>query len=61
MELAGHALNGPSEEQYAALVEILEMRETELSLDDILESKLMQREQKLKLQAEVLRSSCRTS
>jgi hypothetical protein len=51
MELAVHALNGLPEE-YATLVKILEMGETELNLD-VIQPKLMQKEQKLKLQAEV--------
>jgi hypothetical protein len=51
LELAVHALNGLPVE-YAILVEILEMGETELDLDAI-QPKLMQREQKLKLQAEM--------
>jgi hypothetical protein len=51
MGLAVHALNGLPEE-YATLVEILEMGETELDLDAI-KPKLMQREQKLKLQAKI--------
>jgi hypothetical protein len=51
MELAVHALNGLPEE-YTTLVEILEMGETELNLD-IIQPKLMQREQKRKLQAEI--------
>jgi hypothetical protein len=51
MELAVHALNGLPEE-YATLVEILEMGKTELDLD-VIQPKLMQREQKLKLQAEI--------
>jgi hypothetical protein len=51
MELAVHALNGLPEE-YATLVEILEMGETELNCD-VIQPKLMQREQKLKLQGEI--------
>jgi hypothetical protein len=51
MELAVHALNALPVE-YATPVEILEMGETELNLDAI-QPKLMQREQKLKLQAEI--------
>jgi hypothetical protein len=52
MELAVHTLNGLLAKEYATLVEILEMGETELDLDAI-QPKLMQREQKLKLQAEI--------
>jgi hypothetical protein len=51
MELAVHALNGLPVE-YVTLVEILEMGETELDLDAN-QPKLMQREQKLKLQAKI--------
>ena len=49
-ELAVHALEGLPEE-YATLVEVLELGEEELTLD-VIQPKLMQREQKLKLRAE---------
>ncbi|GAQ80159.1 hypothetical protein KFL_000480010 [Klebsormidium nitens] len=49
-ELAVHALEGLPEE-YATVVEFLELGEEELTLDEI-QPKLMQREQKLKLRAE---------
>jgi hypothetical protein len=59
MELAVHALDGLPEE-YATLVEILKMGEMELNLD-VIQPKLMQREQRLKLQAEEqLKRSLRT-
>jgi hypothetical protein len=46
LELAVHALNGLPKE-YATLVEYLELSEMELTLD-MIQPKLMQREQKLK-------------
>ena len=49
-ELAVHALEGLPE-GYATLVEVLELGETMLTLD-VIQPKLMQREQKLKLRAE---------
>ena len=49
-ELAVHALEGLPEE-YATVVEVLELGETELTLD-VIQPKLMQREQKLKMRAE---------
>jgi hypothetical protein len=49
-ELAVHALEGLPEE-YATIVEFLELGEEELTLD-VIQPKLMQREQKLKLRAE---------
>src|SRR3569623_1234812 len=49
-ELAVHALEGLPEE-YATVVEFLELGEEELTLD-VIQPKLMQREQKLKLRAE---------
>ncbi|GAQ78648.1 hypothetical protein KFL_000160510 [Klebsormidium nitens] len=51
MELAVHALTGLPKE-YSTLVEILENGEMELNLDNI-QSKLVQREQKLKMEAEI--------
>ena len=45
-----HALEGLPE-GYATLVEVLELGETMLTLD-VIQPKLMQREQKLKLRAE---------
>src|SRR3569623_45214 len=49
-ELAVHALEGLPEE-YATVLEFLELGEEELTLD-VIQPKLMQREQKLKLRAE---------
>jgi hypothetical protein len=50
-ELAMHALEGLPDREYATVVEFLELGEEELTLD-VIQPKLMQREQKLKLRAE---------